>query len=158
MLLPTQIQAILFHFLMGWVYALGFSFLITFLKYIWSSFVRGIVEILYHIVFTLLMFYGLYKINGGVTNIYLIAFFLSGVLIYYTFYLAVFLDFYAGIKRFLRPIRKKLSLVKRKILAIIRVPRNRIRRRRADAKKRKRAKAERKSKKEKEKTSSQVVL
>ena len=32
MLLPTQIQAILYHFLMGWVYAFGFSFLISFVS------------------------------------------------------------------------------------------------------------------------------
>ena len=146
MLLPTQIQAILYHFLMGWVYALGFSFIITFLKYTKFSFVRGFMEILYHVLFTSLMFYGLYKINGGVTNLYLIAIFLIGVLIYYAFYLAVFLDFFAGLKRILRPFRKKVRVVKKKILAIIRVPGKIMRRRKANAKKRKRAKDEREGK------------
>ena len=85
MLLPTQIQAILYHFLMGWVYAFGFSFLISFVKYLRFPILKGIVEILYHILFTSLMFIGLYKINGGITNIYLICFFDSRC--FYLFYM-----------------------------------------------------------------------
>ena len=92
MLLPTQIQAILYHFLMGWVYAFGFSFLISFVKYLRFPILKGIVEILYHILFTSLMFIGLYKINGGITHIYLICFFILGAFIYFTWYLSVFLQ------------------------------------------------------------------
>ena len=134
MLLPTQIQSILYHFLMGWVYGLCFSFVITFSKYIRSPFLKGIIEIGYHIAFTFLMFYGLYIINGGITNIYLVVIFLLGVIVYYAFYLTVFLDFFVGIKRFLRPFRMKMGVVKRKILAIIRVPKKMMKRRRANAK------------------------
>lgn len=156
MLLPTQIQAILYHFMIGWLYALGFSFLVTFLKYIRFPFIRGLMEIVYHILFTSLMFYGLYHINGGMTNIYLILIFLVGVCIYYAFYLAVFLNFFYRIKRFLQPIRRKIRVVKSKIIAIIRVPRNKMRRRRANAKEKRRARDERK--KQKKKTSDEDIL
>ncbi len=98
MLLPTQIQAILYHFLTGWVYAFGFSFLISFVKYLRFPIFKGIVEILYHILFTSLMFFGLYKINGGITNIYLICFFILGAFIYFTWYLSVFLQLFAAIR------------------------------------------------------------
>ena len=95
MLLPVQIQAILYHFIVGWVYALGFSFIISFVKYIHFPFLKGIIEIIYHLVFTSIMFYGLYHINGGVTNIYLISFFIFGVFIYFIFYLSVFLQVFS---------------------------------------------------------------
>lgn len=134
MLLATQIQAILYHFLMGWVYACGFSFVVTFVKSLYYPFFKAIMEIAYHILFTLLMFYGLYKINGGITNAYLIAFFIFGVFIYYSLYLTVFLQLFYTIKRFLHPFAMKFTIVKKRILDIIKLP-NKIRKRRnADAK------------------------
>ena len=132
MLLPVQIQSILYHFLMGWVYGLGFSFLLNFVKYMHVSFLRGTMEILFHVLFTSLLYYGLYGINGGITNIYLLGFFLLGVMVYYTWYLAVFQQFFFALVKTLRPLRKKLKLVKSKILAIIRLPKK-IRRRMINA-------------------------
>ena len=139
MLLPTQIQAILYHFLMGWVYAFGFSFLISFVKYLRFPILKGIVEILYHILFTSLMFIGLYKINGGITNIYLICFFILGAFIYFTWYLSVFLQLFTAIRRLLHPFKVKLLVAKSKIIAIIRLP-GKIRKRRKANAKRKRKK------------------
>lgn len=156
MLLAVQIQAILYHFIMGWVYALGFSCLITFMKSFRTAFFKGCMEIVYHVLFTSLIFYGLYCINGGVTNLYLIVIFLSGVIIYYAFYLSVFLDFFVSFKKFLRPFRKNIRVVKKKILAIIKVPKTMLRRRKANVEKRKRAKEEHKA--EKKKTSTKNIL
>lgn len=138
MLLPTQIQAILYHFLMGWVYAFGFSFLISFVKYLRFPIFKGIVEILYHILFTSLMFIGLYKINGGITNIYLICFFILGAFIYFTWYLSVFLQLFTAIRRLLHPFKVKLLVAKSKIIAIIRLPGKIRKRRKANAKRKKR--------------------
>ena len=107
-------------------------------------------EILYHILFTLLMYYGLFCINGGITNIYLIAFFLLGMILYYRYYLAVFLSFFQKIIAIFRWIRKKFKVVKYKILGIIKVLIRRVNRRKGYEKKRKRTKAKRK---QKEKTS-----
>ena len=135
MLLPTQIQAILYHFLMGWVYAFGFSFLISFVKYLRFPIFKGIVEILYHILFTSLMFIGLYKINGGITNIYLICFFILGAFIYFTWYLSVFLQLFTAIRRLLHPFKVKLLVAKSKIIAIIRLPGKIRKRRKANEKK-----------------------
>lgn len=147
MLLPTQIQAILYHFLMGWVYAFGFSFLISFVKYLRFPIFKGIVEILYHILFTSLMFIGLYKINGGITNIYLICFFILGAFIYFTWYLSVFLQLFTAIRRLLHPFKVKLLVAKSKIIAIIRLPGKIRKRRKANAKRKKAAVKKRKRKK-----------
>jgi len=147
MLLPTQIQAILYHFLMGWVYAFGFSFLISFVKYLRFPILKGIVEILYHILFTSLMFIGLYKINGGITNIYLICFFILGAFIYFTWYLSVFLQLFTAIRRLLHPFKVKLLVAKSKIIAIIRLPGKIRKRRKANAKRKKAAVKKRKRKK-----------
>ncbi len=150
MLLPIQIQAILYHLLMGWVYGLGFSFILTLNRHFRIRFFKGIMEILYHILFTLLMYYGLFCINGGITNIYLIVFFLLGMILYYRYYLAVFLSFFQKIIAIFRWIRKKFKVVKYKILGIIKVLIRRVNRRKGYDKKRKRTKAKRK---QKEKTS-----
>ncbi|WP_181987596.1 spore cortex biosynthesis protein YabQ [[Clostridium] innocuum] len=147
MLLPTQIQAILYHFLMGWVYAFGFSFLISFVKYLRFPILKGIVEILYHILFTSLMFIGLYKINGGITNIYLICFFILGAFIYFTWYLSVFLQLFTAIRRLLHPFKVKLLVAKSKIIAIIRLPGKIRKRRKANAKRKKSSRKKRKRKK-----------
>lgn len=147
MLLPTQIQAILYHFLMGWVYAFGFSFLISFVKYLRFPIFKGIVEILYHILFTSLMFIGLYKINGGITNIYLICFFILGAFIYFTWYLSVFLQLFAAIRRLLHPFKVKLLVAKSKIIAIIRLPGKIRKRRKANAKRKKSSRKKKKKKK-----------
>ena len=147
MLLPVQIQAILYHFIVGWVYALGFSFIISFVKYIHFPFLKGIIEIIYHLVFTSIMFYGLYHINGGVTNIYLISFFIFGVFIYFIFYLSVFLQVFSIIYRFLYPIHLKLTIAKNKIIDIIKLSIKIRRRRRTDVKRKKKQRKENKKKK-----------
>lgn len=147
MLLPTQIQAILYHFLMGWVYAFGFSFLISFVKYLRFPIMKGLMEIVYHILFTFLMFYGLYKINGGITNAYLIVFFLVGILIYYSLYLKVFMQLFSAIKNLIHPLHIKFIVVKKKIIDIIKLPSKFRKRRKADAKRKKQKKRKKKKKK-----------
>lgn len=123
MLLGEQVQAILYHFLMGWIYGCTFSFLCSLTVHLRFALLKSCLEILYHICFTMLAFYGLYRINGGVTTLYLIGFFLMGVFIYYRWYLPVFLSPFAWFWRLLRPIWKKITLAKKKILGIIKVRR-----------------------------------
>ncbi len=124
MLLPIQIQSILYSFLMGWVYALGYRCILYFIKYIKRKFFRSWMEILYHILFTLVLFYGIYCINGGITNVYLICIFLIGMIIYYLFYDSLFLNVFCFIKKLCSPIYQKIKLVKMKILVIIKLPKN----------------------------------
>lgn len=106
MLLPQQIQAILYHFMMGWMYGCTFSFLCSLTVYLRFSILKGFMEIIYHIVFTLLLFYGLYQINGGVTNLYLVVMFIMGVCIYYRWYLYVCMQAFSWFIHLFRPIRK----------------------------------------------------
>lgn len=124
MLLPVQIQSILYSFLMGWVYALGYRCISYFIKYMKQKFFRSWIEIFYHILFTLTLFHGIYCINGGITNVYLICIFLIGMIVYYFFYDSLFLNVFCFIKKLCSPIYQKFKLVKIKILAIIKLPRN----------------------------------
>lgn len=146
MLLPQQIQAILYHIVMGWVYGCLLFMLSSFMMYIKSSFLKGIIEIIFHIIFVICMFYGLYQINGGITNLYLVTLFLLGVYIFYRLYINVFIQFIAFLKRLIKPFVKKIYLVKYKILGIMKMYKKAFRRRRANGKKRKSKK--RRSKKE----------
>ncbi len=147
MLLPQQVQSILYHVIMGWMYGCAFLFLSSFTMYIRHKLWKGFFEIIYHILFTLLMFRGLYKINGGITNIYLITFFIIGFILFYRFYLPIFISFFHHFKCLLKPIVKKGALAKSKILGIIKIPLRMVRRRRANGSKRKK-KSKKKRKKE----------
>lgn len=147
MLLGEQVQAILYHFLMGWMYGCTFSFLCSLTVHLRVSLIKGCLEILYHICFTLLTFYGLYQINGGITDMYLILFFLLGVFIYYKWYLPVFLAPFTWFWGLLRPIWKKITLAKKKILGIIKVCRKN---RQVKRKQRRAAHGERKKKRGKQ--------
>lgn len=121
MLLPQQIQAILYHLMMGWFYGCTFSFLCSLTAYIRFTIGKGCLEIIFHVGFVLLAFYGLYLINGGVTNYYLIVFFLLGVIVYYKWYCPVFIEVFAWFRHLFRPLHRKVALVKKKILGIIKV-------------------------------------
>ena len=153
MLLPQQIQAILYHFISGWVYGCTFSFLCSLIVYLRFSVLKACAEIIYHIGFTLLAFYGLYQINGGVTNVYLIVFFMIGIMVYYKWYLPVFQSFFAWFIRLFRPLRIKVFLAKKKIVGIIKVRRKRKEQRRAEHARRKK-----KNRKEKEKISADAEV
>lgn len=144
MLLPQQIQAILYHLIMGWFYGCTFSFLCSLTVYLRFKLLKGIVEILFHIGFVLLAFYGLYGINGGITNVYLTIIFLLGVLIYYKWYLIVFTQFFSWFIRLFRPLKRKLHLAKLKFIGIINIRRKKRAKRRAEHEKRKKKKRKQK--------------
>lgn len=130
MLLGQQVQSILYHLMMGWLYGCTFSFLEYLLKYVRFRFLKGTGEILFHLVFTLLMFRGLFFINGGVTNLYLIALFLVGVYLFYRFYFMIFTHIYKRVGRFFKPLFQSLSIAKKKFVGIIKVPIKKWKRRR----------------------------
>lgn len=147
MLLPQQIQSILFHLLMGWVYVFGFSFITNFIKYVRFSFIKGLIEIMYHLIFTSLMFFCLYHINGGITNIYLIGFFCTGMLLYYFLYLNTFYQIFYRWEQSLRPIYKKLLFLRDKLVQLVRLPFIIRKKRKVKRKKRKEQKKQEKNKK-----------
>lgn len=147
MLLATQVQSILYHFLMGWVFAFGFSMLVTFKKVLRFSLIKAAMEFLYPIVFSMVMFYGLFHINGGIINIYLILTFLLGMMVYYKCYLSVFLQFFTGIRKFVHPIFDWGHQLKKKIKTIVKKPWNQAKKKRETKKKLKIQKKEEKKKK-----------
>lgn len=148
MLLAQQVQAILYHFLMGWIYGCTFSFLCSLTVSIRLPLLKSCLEIIYHICFTLLVYYGLYQINGGITNLYLIVVFLFAVMIYYRFYLSVMQTPFLWFRRLLQPLWKKLTLAKKKILGIINIRRKKRKQKRNQ---RRAAHGERKKKRRKQK-------
>ena len=115
MLLATQVQALLYHFLIGWCYGLTYSFIAYFSESLKKTFIKFIVEAIFHICFVIIAFYGLYKINGSITNVYFITCFFIGIYLYFKFYYATFLIFYQYVNQRLKP----LKLAKNKINGII---------------------------------------
>lgn len=127
MLLAVQIQTILYHLIAGWLYGFGFSLIQVLTQYRRRSFATAVVQIGYHLLFTLLLFGGLFQLNGGVTTVDLLLFFAAGVWLYYRFYRAVFFHAFTGLRLRLSRFFHKIAVAKSHILDIM--IRNRIRRR-----------------------------
>lgn len=119
MILSTQIQAMLFAFLMGIGYGVSFSFKQYIVMYSVSKKTKAIIDVVFHLVFVLLAYYGLYKINGGVSNIYLFLIFFLAIYLYYTLYYEGFLCFFNWLKKIGKPIYKKVYLLTISIYSIM---------------------------------------
>lgn len=111
MILSTQIQAMLFAFLMGIGYGITFSFKQYLVMYSVSKKTKAIIDVAFHLIFVLLAYFGLYKINGGISNIYLFLVFLLAIYLYYTLYYEGFLHFFKWLKKISLPIYKKVYLL-----------------------------------------------
>ena len=119
MLLSTQIQAMLYAFLMGIGYGILFSFKQYISMYAISSLHKKVADIIFHIVFIIVAYFGLYKINGGVSNIYLFIIFFIGTYLYYLLYYDLFLKFFSFIMKHFKPLYKKACLLTIKIYSIM---------------------------------------
>lgn len=153
MLLPQQIQGILYFLLTGWGYGFFYSFITVFVKGNRFSFFKGCIVVIYHSLFTSFLFFGLFFINGGVFSLYFPIFFLAGLLLYYILYMPFFFKVAYGYRYKMVTILKKVSLVKSRIVAIIKV-RKKARRRKKDVRKQRK----RRKKKKEEKTSYSLFL
>lgn len=137
MLMPQQVQAIIYHLVAGWFYGLALSFIIYFNNYIKNIIIKTVLQLLYHWSFVLIFYVGLFKINYGITNLYLVMIGIVGFLIYSFYYNSIFLSMFATIKSILRPFMNTLTrfaLVKLKISSIIKVRINNFRRRKRNGK------------------------
>lgn len=119
MLLSTQIQAMLYAFLAGIVYGILFSMKQYFCMYLLTPFKKSMIDILFHIIFVSLLFLGLFKINKGQSNIYLLILFLLGIYLYYLFYYDLFLAFFSFLKRILKPFYYSVYLLYTRFYSIM---------------------------------------
>lgn len=119
MLLSIQIQSMLYAFMMGIIYGISFSFKQYCSMYSKSKIHNAILDIGYHILFVCYMYYGLYKINKGYSNVYLFILFLLGIYLYYVFYYKYFLSMYIWMHKKLSPYYKKAYLLILKSYSII---------------------------------------
>ena len=118
-LLSVQIQCILYHLLAGWIYGLCFSFLQTLTQYHQKNMLTVLSEILFHAAFSAGMFFGLLFVNGAVSNIYLVLFFMLGVFFYYRFYYRLFYHFFTFVRHFFHKRFHKIAVAKSRMLGII---------------------------------------
>lgn len=137
MLLPQQVQAIIYHLIAGWFYGLALSFTIYFNDYIKNIIIKIVVQLIFHCSFVLVFYAGLFKINFGISNLYLVMIAMIGFIIYVYCYNLVFLSMFATIKSIFKPVMDALTrftLVKLKISSIIKVRINKFRRRKRNGK------------------------
>lgn len=125
-LLSVQIQCILYHLLAGWIYGLCFSFLQTLTQYYQKNMLTVLSEILFHAAFSAGMFFGLLFVNGAVSNIYLVLFFMLGVFFYYRFYYRLFYHFFTFVRHFFHKRFHKIAVAKSRMLGIIKRTQKRV--------------------------------
>lgn len=104
MLLSTQIQSMLYALLCGLIYGLLYSMHQYFFRYVTKERYKTEAMILFHFFYPIFVYYGLYHINGGVSNLYLFLLFILGVYGYYLFYYHVFIYLFDWMVRKGKPI------------------------------------------------------
>lgn len=119
MLLKVQIQAMLYAFLIGFGYGISFSFKQYLAMYRKNKLYKGIEDICFHILFVSVAYYGLFCINGGVSNLYLFLLFFLGIYLYYIFYYDIFLQLFRFVINLLKPFYKKSYLLISRYYSII---------------------------------------
>lgn len=125
--LVEQILALLYHFLMGQVFALLFSFL-SLLTMSFKAWSRTFFYLIFSLNFTFFFYMGLFYINGGMLHFYLFVVFFGSLCLYYRFFYMLLLPLFIYVKRLFRPVRKKLQFAKMKICGIIILLKGKIRR------------------------------
>lgn len=127
MTLIEQLLAIVYHFIMGEVFALLFSFfsLCTLSFRMWG---RICWYVSFTLFFTAITYYFLYRMNGGRTHIYFYLLFLVGLIMYYRFFYTSLIPLFLGIKKLFLPVKKKISWVKHQCCVIIKKQGDKIRR------------------------------
>ena len=83
MSIEVQIQLIVMSVLFGFIFMAIYSF---FNELLFKNKLRILIEIPLFLIGTIIYFYLIYFINGGLLNIYMLLFLLLGVLIYQIFY------------------------------------------------------------------------
>lgn len=122
MLLSVQVQSILYHIFMGILYGVSYSFLQYINFHLHINLIKIIFEIIFHSIFTCIMFYGLYQINGGITNLYLIIIFMIGIYIFYKYYFEMMQSCYRIVSNIFHPIFKRIRCIKKQVKTIFLIP------------------------------------
>lgn len=144
-LLPTQLQSLVYMLFMGWGYGLAYSFINRLFYALRHKKIIYLVEIIFHAWFISILFLGLFRIHYGIMNLYLWLAFFLGLYLYLRCYSLLFLQVFEGFMKILRFLLKPLRIAYLKIFAIIRNSKKK-RRMKKDAKKRGRQKKKKKVK------------
>lgn len=124
MLLRIQLEVILYAFIMGIAYGVSFSLKQYICLYISNTKTKSGIDFIYHILFVCIGYYGLYKINGGISNMYLLVIFLLAIYLYYLVYYPTLLPCFMWLKKISKPIYYGIYLLGGKLYSIMnKVPR-----------------------------------
>lgn len=145
-LLPTQLQSLMYMVFMGWGYGVVYSFYNRFFYLVRKRFVIYVLEIVFHIAYMLLLYMGLFRINYGVLNLYLWLGFFLGLYVYLRWYTQIFLSLFESFMKVLTFVLKPLLIANSKIFAIIKRIRNKRRRMKVVRKQRRKENKEKKQK------------
>ena len=118
MILAQQVQALIYHFIGGVCLAFFISFISVFEVHL-KTLARIVLTCSLCLLFTCFFFYGLYHINGGVTQIYCISLFLFGFYLFYTYLYVLCLPSYLYILHLLTPIVRSSRVAKNKMYVIM---------------------------------------
>lgn len=118
MTLVEQLYSLIYHFISGQVFAFIYSFL-SICTLSFTSKNKVFLYSIFTLTFTTLYYYGLFYINGGITNFYLFFIFGLGLFLYYRFFYIILLPIFLKIKQLICSIQKQLFFAKIKIYGIM---------------------------------------
>ena len=113
-----QMIALGYHLLVGQVFGLLFSFL-SLCSISFSSFVRCILYTFFSFMMVSIYYFILYQINGGVSHVYLYFSFGISFYMFYHFFYEMLIPIFLEIKRFFRPVKRKMGYAKHRMYGIM---------------------------------------
>lgn len=136
-LLPAQLQALTYMVFAGWLYGVLYSLLNRLTYCIRGKLIKYGIEVVIQVGLIITLYLGLYKINHGFINLYLLLMFILGLYLYLRFYSILFLTFFEKLLRLIKLFIRPFLIVLSKISVIIRRQYKRLRRKLKWKKKRK---------------------
>ena len=85
-LLPQQFQLLFYHLIAGWLTGFSYQFEHAIKMQFKKKVTRNLIDFIWVTCCTLMFYYGLFLLNGGVTQFYCVLFFCGGFMIYLQFY------------------------------------------------------------------------
>lgn len=99
-LLPSQFQLLIYHLIAGWLTGFSYQFEHAIKQQFHSKLSRNLIDFIWVTLCVLIFYYGLFQLNGGMTQFYCLCFFGFGFFVYIKFYFHV-----------LRPITKPITVL-----------------------------------------------
>ena len=112
MSLLIQIRSIVYFFLMGTIYSFVLAYILCIIQSIKWIWLRNLIEMMTHVSFTIVLYYGLIYVNQGIIHIYFIVSLILGFFSGYMIYQPIILPYAMRVRYQIHKLHKRIKEAK----------------------------------------------